>query len=59
MIEQHIAAANGNEHCVILLLEYGANPSIEGIITNSRIYILISPKKIGWWYPHGFRFLPR
>jgi hypothetical protein len=29
---QHIAASNGNEHCVVLLLEYGADPNIKGIL---------------------------
>ena len=29
---QHIAASNGNEHCVVLLLEYGVDPNIKGIV---------------------------
>lgn len=31
-IEQHIAAASGNEHCVVLLLEFGANPNAKGMV---------------------------
>jgi hypothetical protein len=30
---QHIAASNGNEHCVVLLLEYGVDPNIKGILS--------------------------
>lgn len=30
--QQHIAASKGHEHCVVLLLEYGADPNIKGII---------------------------
>lgn len=29
--KQHIAASKGSEHCVVLLIEYGANPNIKGI----------------------------
>lgn len=31
-MQQHIAAANGSEHCVTVLLENGVNPNIRGII---------------------------
>lgn len=30
MCSQHIAAANGNENCVLLLLDYGADPNARG-----------------------------
>lgn len=32
-MQQHIAASRGHEHCVVLLLEYGADPNIRGIAT--------------------------
>ena len=32
-IEQHIAASNGNQQCVAILLEYGANPNVKGMVS--------------------------
>jgi hypothetical protein len=29
---QHITASNGNQHCVVLLLEHGVDPNIKGIL---------------------------
>ena len=33
---QHIAAAKGKEHCLALLLEYGADPNQRGIFCSSN-----------------------
>lgn len=35
---QHIASSLGNEHCVALLLEYGANPNIKGGLRFTSIF---------------------
>ena len=38
-MQQHIAASGGSDHCVALLLEYGVDPNIRGIMY-SRIFFL-------------------
>lgn len=34
---QHIAACKGKENCVLLLLDYGANPNIRGKYSVSKL----------------------
>lgn len=41
MYNQHIAASNGDTRSVRLLLDYGANPNIRGIILSNHSEILL------------------